>query len=226
MAALDFPANPTNGQTYDNYQYDSSVGVWRSAGTKAGLTPRVSALEAYPSGLVPIVPTSVTVGSGSASVSAAGILTVSGASSVSLNGTFSGTFSRYKIVLDGYLSAVGWFQTRLRASGTDNTTTNYANTVRRFLNSTSSSQDNSGVNASYLAVFGVDSGANTITLEVQNPYASVRTNWVGESMTINAGTYERNAIGGVFNATTSFDGISFIPGNNFTGTVQVYGFRN
>jgi hypothetical protein len=29
--ALDFPSSPTNGQTFNNYTYDSTIGAWRSA---------------------------------------------------------------------------------------------------------------------------------------------------------------------------------------------------
>ena len=29
MTALNFPANPSNGDTYENYVYDSSLSVWR-----------------------------------------------------------------------------------------------------------------------------------------------------------------------------------------------------
>ena len=30
MTSLDFPASPTNGQTYDRYIYDASAGVWNA----------------------------------------------------------------------------------------------------------------------------------------------------------------------------------------------------
>lgn len=30
MAALDFPASPTDGQTYDRYIYDATAGVWNA----------------------------------------------------------------------------------------------------------------------------------------------------------------------------------------------------
>ena len=31
--ALDFPSSPTNGQTYNNFYYDSATGAWRSLGS-------------------------------------------------------------------------------------------------------------------------------------------------------------------------------------------------
>jgi hypothetical protein len=50
--ALDFPSNPTNGQVYDNYYYDSSITAWRSSGSKNGLSQRVTELETYVGGQV------------------------------------------------------------------------------------------------------------------------------------------------------------------------------
>jgi len=41
MAALDFPSSPSNGDTYENYIYDSTAGVWRrvvSSGAIDGLS--------------------------------------------------------------------------------------------------------------------------------------------------------------------------------------------
>lgn len=38
MAALNFPANPVNGQVYDTYTYDTGVGAWRSASTATAAT--------------------------------------------------------------------------------------------------------------------------------------------------------------------------------------------
>jgi hypothetical protein len=43
--ALDFPSNPTNGQAFENYYYDSSITAWRSAGSKTGVNQRVTTLE-------------------------------------------------------------------------------------------------------------------------------------------------------------------------------------
>lgn len=31
---LDFPSSPVNGQTYDNYFWDASTGVWRNSDYK------------------------------------------------------------------------------------------------------------------------------------------------------------------------------------------------
>jgi hypothetical protein len=36
---LDFPSNPTNGQTYDNYYYDATVGAWNSFSSTTNTIP-------------------------------------------------------------------------------------------------------------------------------------------------------------------------------------------
>ena len=36
---LDFPSNPTNGQIYDNYYWDSSTSAWRASGNLIPLIP-------------------------------------------------------------------------------------------------------------------------------------------------------------------------------------------
>lgn len=40
--ALDFPANPVNGQVYDNFYYDASMGTWRAQGSGLALNTFVN----------------------------------------------------------------------------------------------------------------------------------------------------------------------------------------
>ena len=44
---LDFPANPSNGQIYDDYYYDSASTSWRALGSNNGLADRISLVEKY-----------------------------------------------------------------------------------------------------------------------------------------------------------------------------------
>jgi hypothetical protein len=43
--ALDFPTNPTNGQVYDTFYYDSSITAWRNLGSKNALSDSITALQ-------------------------------------------------------------------------------------------------------------------------------------------------------------------------------------
>jgi microcystin-dependent protein len=51
------------------------------------------------SGLIPIVPTSVTLSSGTATVSALGNITFTGANTATINGVFSSAYNNYKIII-------------------------------------------------------------------------------------------------------------------------------
>jgi hypothetical protein len=77
-------------------------------------------------GMKLIVPSSVAVGSGSGSIATQGTVTFSGASSISLNGCFSSTYDNYQIVISiDANSAISDNYLRMRASGTDNSESQY-----------------------------------------------------------------------------------------------------
>jgi hypothetical protein len=110
--ALDFPLNPTNGQAYENYYYDSSITAWRSAGSKTGVNQRVTTLESQvipitsgtinyanmPAGSVLQVVSYVLKTTTSASVSANSFTDVSGLSiSITPKSTSSTIFVTYNL---------------------------------------------------------------------------------------------------------------------------------
>lgn len=45
---LDFPSSPTNGQTYENFIYDSSITAWRNQGTANNLATQIATLQTNP----------------------------------------------------------------------------------------------------------------------------------------------------------------------------------
>jgi len=117
---IDFPANPTNGQVYSNWIYDSSIGAWRNVNTDTG----VAALNTM--GLRNVAPTSVSVGSGSATTNANGTVSFSGATSVSLNGVFNSTYTNYRLMLNfSAFTANHNMGLRFRTSGVDASGANY-----------------------------------------------------------------------------------------------------
>lgn len=85
-----------NGSQWVEVQADSALGS-QLATRMSTAESNITGLTAK-DGLVPIVPTSVTVNVGSGSVAANGTITISGASSVTLNGIFSSTYNNYYIV--------------------------------------------------------------------------------------------------------------------------------
>lgn len=176
-----------------------------------------------------IVPTSVAVGSGTGSVSTQGAVTFSGASSVSINNAFSSTYDNYKIVLEvTTASATGYITSRLRASGSDNTTSNYSCSMFVIQHGTSgTNNDNGGTGQTSFNKFGyVSTGSKEYwDITLFNPFKTNETAYCAGVVPIYAA--EDWFTGGRFNATTSFDGITFAPASGtFAGTIRVYGLKN
>jgi hypothetical protein len=185
-----------------------------AAGTSTWSTPTIPAL-------VQIVPTSVAVGSGSGSVDANGAVTFSGASTVSINGVFNSTYQNYKVLID-LPTVTGTVNLRLRASGADNTTSNYKYSMSgatTFATATAYAfTSNADASWSYLS----EAAPTAITMDIHNP--NLAQNTFGNGL-ITQSDRARN-YGAYFNATTVFDGFSLLVGTSMTGTIRVYGYKN
>jgi len=186
-------------------------------------------IAAAAAGLRLVVPSSVAVGSGSATVGTSGTVTFSGVSSVSLNGCFSSTYDDYKIVIHkDTVSTANGLSTRLRASGTDLSTSVYQ-FVYIGVRSSNTTQTGFSTGASSLSIG--DSTIATgmsVTFDLSNPFRTTgKKNWHtwghwGVASSENAGLF--------FNAyvdnTTSYDGITFFTSTGtMTGSVSVYGYK-
>ena len=232
---LDFPSNPVNGQTYDNYYWDASTSAWRNNGSKNALSQRLTTLETYPAGLVPIVPSSVAVGSGSASVSGNGLVTFTGVNQLTLNNVFTTAYRKYRVILTptavNTASASDWYA-RFCVSGTGNSTTNY------FWGGISANQSTVSATNGYSNTFvsigaahpgSTDAWMSTSIIEVYSPMDSN----IGTTGTVDAFGWDgpplrKQNYGYVQNQKIAFDGITFwVNGNpNTSGYIQVYGYRN
>lgn len=221
--AIDFPANPTNGQVYANYIYDSSITAWRNVNTDTG----IGTLNAM--GLKNVVPTSIAVGSGSATVNANGTVTFTGASSISLNGCFSSAYTNYRVILAASASAHGsgvFF--RARKSGVDTSNQVYffggsSGNVGGVVNGWSSGS--SGTFAHQIGVTSIE--ATTSSVDVCRPYT------INERTTISAlsfgfsSTYMSINTTGMVYDLYSYDGLTiYLSAGTFGGTLTVYGYNN
>jgi hypothetical protein len=226
---IDFPANPTNGQVFSNWIYDSSITAWRNVNTDTG----VAALNTM--GLRNVVPSSVVVGSGSATVNANGQVSFTAASSISLNGVFTSTYNHYRIIytLGVGSSTNGELRIRYRASNSDNSSTTYFQVVQ-CLSINGTANTFSGTSLSYGALSETATtaiGTNFYGggLDVRNPQAPLTTTSQWQSFGFRPGTGEATWQGGNhFNATTQFDGFSIYlsAAGTMTGNVTVYGYTN
>lgn len=186
---------------------------------------RLTALEARKlSGLVPIVPSSITVSGGTATVNSTGAVTLgSGITSISLNGVFTSTYNQYRIVLDLKTSVSGGASTRFRfrKTGTDRTTGYYGSTFGTYFSGSAIQVENRSNGADgWAGHYGTDEGICEIDISpLQN---SMKYNLTHYSIPIGAafqGGYSTNATGGA-------DGFTLYPstGSFTSGNIKVYGY--
>jgi hypothetical protein len=147
--------------------------------------------------------------------------------SVSLNNVFSSSYKQYKIVTDVESAGNANVLFRLRASGSDNSSTNY---LRTYLVGTSTSVV--GANETSQTVwsgFGrAESGVRQCNVtEVLNPFQSTNTTAYSSFVPAASGSLEVITLCYDISVTTSYDGFTIAPGfdaTTFTGTVEVYGY--
>jgi len=181
------------------------------------------------SGLVPMVPTSVSVGSGTGTVGANGLVTFSGVSSINLNGIFTSGYKNYRLVINidssSGQTSVGQ---QLTVGGTAASAGNY---YWAGWWTTVTGTGPAALAAQTQAYWYMIEATNSVTWfnhvqDVFNPSLAKET-----TMTGSGGTYSSawRAIG--YNCfhqvATAYDGMKFTSStsNTFTGTIQVYGYR-
>jgi hypothetical protein len=143
-------------------------------------------------------------------------------SAVSINNCFTSTYKYYRVLVSFTASATNSFYMRLRAGGTDNTTSNY-NYGWQYQNIGSGTSNVGLANGSYFYLTDTVTGSlgHFYTLDIANPQTSDYTMLNGNNIW---GGYFLNG-GGYFNAGTSFDGLTIYPASGtITGTITVYGY--
>lgn len=182
------------------------------------------------SGLVPIIPTSVTVSSGSSSTSTNGFITFTSVGSIMLNGVFSTQYKKYLVTYDALDSATNALLVRLSTGGTANTSSTYDEQFLSSVDTTVSSARNYNVARFSLNTTG--SSRKTMgEFVLTSPADAVWTSYAANSMARNnetsSSTIYNVFIKGTFSANTQFDGLQILPNgvSTLTGNVQVYGYR-
>ena len=154
--------------------------------------------------------------------------TFSTVASVSLpNDTFTSTYDNYKVILNVTgSSGVVDFAVRYRASGSDNTTSEY----RQAGAQQNGAGGASNIGASGLTSFqwgNIDSGNASNT---QYHFTVMSPKLAQYTSTLVHGTFSTQStatLGLMFLATTSFDAMSFfVTTGTFSGTYRVYGIVN
>jgi hypothetical protein len=176
-------------------------------------------------GLSLITPTSITVTGGSGSISTGGGVSFTSASAVSLNGCFSATYDNYKILIDLTGSTTDGAAIRLRASGTDSTSSYSRQYV--YADNTSPLYGRVTSQSSWGAIDFTSTTRSSVSYDIFNPFLTRATSMSGIANTKypTAQTIPINAYG--HDAGNSYDGLSLIPGSGtITGSIRVYGYRN
>ena len=216
--------NTNDGNLYVYYtDVDGSqwVQVKSDATLSSTLGNRVTTLETYPAGLVPIVPTSVNVNAGSGSVAADGTITISGASSVTLNGIFSSTYNNYYIV-SAFTSASSDADIQSQLTGPSTLSSGYIG--GRY------GMGSAGVASTWYTTQGSatlarmsTSGGCSFQCVITNPGNTSYKRWLAQTMdndfAMNVGF--RNVTSAV--AYTGMNLYTATP--TFGGTIKIYGIR-
>ena len=140
--------------------------------------------------------------------------------------TFSSTYTNYRLILNVTSDSVDLpIEIRFRTAGTDNSTNNY---YMRGIESIYGSNVNLANDGTYSTLFSINAATNAMLVaDVISPQATARTAFIGNGVGVR--TDANNSAWYVtswFNATTSFDSMTFLGGgNNFSGSIFVYGYK-
>jgi hypothetical protein len=138
--------------------------------------------------------------------------------------TFTSTYANYRIIFSANNTANSGFSLRLRAAGSDNTASNYRSYVTWNSYGGSTTTGTSTNTTSWDNLNYANTGNPfTLVFDLLSPKETAETQFLGIHNEVAAG----GTSVAYFNATTSFDSLSFILGTgNMTGTVKVYGYSN
>jgi len=223
-----FLTKTSASSTYLSQSSASSTYLTQAAGITAATAATTYAPIASGS-LTQIIPTSIANTGGSASIGATGVVSFTSASAISLNGCFSSSYDNYRLMISlSAASADTYLYARLRASGSDITTSNYnSSVIQAAFGSTTLGNDAGGTSQSAWNRFGwLQSG--TLALEVPTDIGSPNLSRYTSFSNFNSRSgYGHQTAGGTFNATTVADGITIYPlSGTISGTIRVYGYRN
>lgn len=154
--------------------------------------------------------------------------TFSGQSSVSLDNVFSATYANYRVVINVSSSASN-LNMRMRASGSDNSSSNYYfNGPELSTSSVTSPAVARSIGLQNYAITGIyGTGPGYAALDIYAPYLTQTTAFTGHAIS-NGGTDLFQRIMSMYmSVTTSYDGFTIYPASStITGTLRIYGYRN
>lgn len=149
------------------------------------------------------------------------------------NSTFTASYRNYKVVwvLTGGANTFQTFTSRMRASGSDNTTGNYFQMTPGFnSNNVADSLGNTSQTSWAFANGNPNTDAYVWTLDVFQPQQTTNTLITGGIVAVDTtgSHFLGRAIHGIFRATTQFDAMTLISGtaSGMTGYYRVYAYAD
>jgi hypothetical protein len=143
--------------------------------------------------------------------------------------TFSATYKNYRILVTLTAgSTADGLRYRFRASGSDNTTSNYYNAFGGVLTNGTTFTDFVSADTKGLLTWSPSNfGVTGVVLDLFQPFESTKTMYTFQSHRITSATATRSFEGiGYFNGTTSFDSFTIFPdAGNITGRISIYGVK-
>lgn len=201
---------------------DDAIGdVDSSVSALVGDVSQIQSLMAYKR----VIPTSV---GGTGVTMSNGVVTISSSPFVSVNGCFSSAYVRYIIYAKFVTSGAAYPFLILRASGSNDTTSNYDLLRTRGTGSGVTDTVLSLASNSWaIAPVALANSIHTVTIELANPESAIPTTGKIEDlvtpnpMTTNAGTVISNVL---HRSSTAFDGFTLAPtSGNITGSLRIVG---
>jgi len=189
-------------------QYYDGV-AWQSVGVTPALT---------------LITATSTANTGGTVTTSGGRVTVAGSSSVSLNGVFTSTYHNYLILVDTLEAAAGPnnINLRLRASGTDTTTsTYYAGQIYGTYTGSAGGNANNGVAQFPISLLSTTK-KQMAKIEVFSPQAATITTIHSLGVAYDA----QSNYAGYQDGATQYDGFTlFMSASNFSGNITVYAYQ-
>lgn len=225
-AVITSPTTPT-GATAGDLWFNSNDGtlyVYYNDGITSQWIENRSEIATSKIGLVPVIPTSVSISAGTASVNSVGKISMSGVSNITINGAFSSSFRNYMIFFNySYGTGAAWTSFRWRGSGTDNSSAIYdsqyqyqgtysAPSLVKFSNETSGRWFPEGGYKTTWAM-SLYSPAETLYTVAMNTGGYVNTD----------NSVEFGTMHSLHKTNTSYDGFTFFSSAGKNGTIQIFG---
>ena len=152
--------------------------------------------------------------------------TFSGATSFSVDGCFTATWAHYRIIVAiTDITSSGTFTMRLRASSSDDSTSNYDYQFMSKESTTVALATSMGASSFRLTYSYGTPGDAMLVIDLTNPQATEMTQVQGRGFSVDGTTkFEGEVTDGYFRTTTAFDGFSILQGSNIAGSYGVYGY--